>query len=132
MGSSLVLPAVSSGLVVLLLLAGCGEPGAADAAAGPARATTGARAPETAASPAGSTARLVTYRCRSGRDGTLAVDVPDLRDLAGRLNRIQPCEYDRGVARATVTVPCGSRSVLVHLAAADGRVSQPSDEELCP
>jgi hypothetical protein len=73
----------------------------------------------------------VAYRCSSGRDGTLTVDVPDLSDLAAQLNRIQPCEYDRGLSDATLVVPCRSIPLEVHLTVTDGRLLQPSDEALC-
>ena len=81
--------------------------------------------------PTGATARTVTYRCVSGRKGTLAVDVPDLSDLSTLLNRIQPCEYDHGLSDATLVVPCRSRPLNVHLTVAHGRLVQPSDEALC-
>ena len=77
------------------------------------------------------TARHVSYRCYSGREGTIAVDVPDLGDLADRLNGIQPCEYDQGVSRANLTVMCRSNALVVHLAAASGQVVQPSNDALC-
>jgi hypothetical protein len=44
----------------------------------------------------------VSYRCTSGREGTIVVDVPDLGQLADQIDRIQPCEYDHGVARFSV------------------------------
>jgi len=81
--------------------------------------------------PTETTARNISYRCNSGRAGTIAVDVPDLGSLAHRLNRIQPCEYDKGVSRATVTVMCRSNALVVHLVAASGQVVQPSNDALC-
>ena len=85
-------------LVLPVLVAGCGDPGA-DAPTGQqsqADPETTSAAP--AERPTGTTARTISYRCASGREGTLAVDVPDLDRLADRLDRIQPCEYDRGLA----------------------------------
>jgi hypothetical protein len=81
--------------------------------------------------PTRTAARNISYRCNSGRAGTIAVDVPDLGNLANRLNRIQPCEYDKGVSRATVTVMCRSDALDVHLVAASGQVVQPSNDALC-
>jgi hypothetical protein len=81
--------------------------------------------------PTETTARNIYYRCNSGRAGTIAVDLPDLGNLAHRLNRIQPCEYDKGVSRAAVTVMCHSNALVVHLVAASGQVVQPSNDALC-
>ena len=117
--------------VLPFLIGGCGD--ARDAApAGPqtqADVQTESAAP--AEPPTGTTARDVTYRCESGREGSIVVDVPDLTGLADRLDRIQPCEYDQGVASATLTVTCHSSPLVVHLTAAGGRVEQPSNEALC-
>jgi hypothetical protein len=55
--------------------------------------------------PEGAAAREVTYRCASGRSATIVVDVPDPEDLADILNRIQPCEYDRGFDRGRAGPP---------------------------
>ena len=82
-------------------------------------------------SPCMTTARSISYRCNSGRAGTIAVDVPDLGELAHRLNQVQPCEYDKGVSRATVTVMCRANALVVHLVAASGQVVQPSNAALC-
>ena len=81
--------------------------------------------------PTETTARNVTYRCNGGREGTVEVEVLDLGDLADQLNRIQPCEYDQGVSRATLTVMCRSNALVVHLAAARGQVVRPSNDALC-
>lgn len=89
-------------LVVPLLLTGCGgtDPAAPGGRQGEAAALSPSAVP--ASTPSGPGARLVSYRCTSGREGTIVVDVPDLDRLADQLDRIQPCEYDQGVARATV------------------------------
>ncbi len=81
--------------------------------------------------PTGTTARTVAYRCTSGREGTLTVDVPYLPDLAERINRIEPCEYDHGLSGATLVVPCRSGPLDVHLTVAHGRLVRRSDEGLC-
>jgi len=81
--------------------------------------------------PTETTTRNISYRCNSGRAGTIAVDIPDLGNLAHRLNRIRPCEYDKGVSHATVTVMCRSNALVVHLVAASGHVVQPSNDALC-
>ena len=80
--------------------------------------------------PDGASAREVTYRCTSGRSATIVVDVPDLDDLADTLNRIQPCEYDRGFDRGTVPPSCESGPRVVQLRGGGGRVVQPST--VCP
>ena len=123
------LPGAASGLVVVLIVTGCG--GSGGVVARPTRSTTGATPEEPATSPEGATARRVSYRCRSGRAGTIVVDVPDLAHLADRVNRIQPCEYDEGLAHAAVTVSCGTGPVVVALRAAGGLVAQPSTDGLC-
>ena len=89
-------------LVVPLLLTGCGatEPAAPGGRQGEAAAQTPSAVP--AVPPTNPGARVVAYRCASGREGTIVVDVPDLARLAEQINRIQPCEYDDGVASATV------------------------------
>ncbi len=81
--------------------------------------------------PTGTSARDVSYRCNSGREGTITVDVPDLRRLADRLNRIQLCEYDHRLSRVTLTVMCRSSPLVVHVTGAGGHVAQPSKEALC-
>jgi hypothetical protein len=82
--------------------------------------------------PDGASAREVTYRCASGRSATIVVDVPDLEDLADTLNRIQPCEYDRGFDRGTVPLSCESGPLVVQLRGSGGRVVQPARGTLCP
>jgi hypothetical protein len=59
------------------------------------------------------------------------VDVADLDRLADRLNRIQPCEYDQGLSRATLTVMCRSNPLVVRLTGSGGHVSQPPREAVC-
>ena len=113
-----------------LLVAACGssEPGASGASE---PAGSGAAAAESAAAPEGPTAREVAYRCASGRAATVVVAVPDPADLAVVLNRIDPCEYDGGFRSGTVSLPCPSGSLVVHLAGREGRVVQPSADSLC-
>ncbi len=119
-------------LVLTLLLTGCGDTGAAAAPiGGQTHNPTAAHSALPAIRPNGTTARDVSYRCNSGREGTIVVDVPALSHLADKLNRIQPCEYDRGVSRATVTVICRSDPLVVHLTGKDGLFAQPSSEALC-
>jgi len=118
-------------LVFPLMLTGCGDDGAAPPIGRPTQAAPGSQSKAAAMPPTETTARNISYRCNSGRAGTIAVDVPDLGSLAHRLNRIQPCEYDKGVSRATVTVMCRSNAVVVHLVAASGQVVQPSNDALC-
>jgi len=118
-------------LVFPLMLTGCGDDGAAPPIGRPTQAAPGSQSKAAAMPPTETTARTISYRCNSGRAGTIAVDVPDLGNLAHGLNRIQPCEYDKGVSRATVTVMCRSNAVVVHLVAASGQVVQPSNDALC-
>jgi hypothetical protein len=125
------LSTASSILVLPLLLTGCGETGAAAPIERQTQATTETQSPEPAIRPNGTTAHDVSYRCNSSREGTIVVDVPNLSDLADTLNRIQPCEYDRGVSLATVTVICRSDPLVVQLTGKDGNVAQPSREALC-
>jgi hypothetical protein len=117
-------------LVLPVLLTACGGAGAAVAERTPAAVQPTSAAP--AERPSGTTARDVTYRCTGGRTGTIVVDVLDLGLLADRLNRIQPCEYDQGLSRATVTVTCPSGPLVVRLTGAGGRLDPPSSEALCP
>jgi hypothetical protein len=120
-----------AGLVLPVLLAACGGAGAA--ATGPrTSATVQPRSAAPAQRPNGTTAREVSYRCNSGREGTITVDVPDLDLMADRLNGTQPCEYDQGLSRATVTVTCHSSPLVVRLTGAGGQIEQPSNESLCP
>ena len=119
-------------LSVALLIAGCegSEPSASgDAGSDP---DGGTRSAAPAMPPGGASAREVTYRCASGRSATIVVDVPDLEDLADTLNRIQPCEYDRGFDRGTVPLSCESGPLVVRLRGSGGRVVQPSPGTLCP
>jgi hypothetical protein len=111
-------------------LAGCGSAdgaGSAPEAGGP--AATSAAAP--ALGPDGPTARTIGYRCTSGRRATLIVDVPDLRDLADKLDRIQPCEDDQGFESGTVTITCDSGPRQVALRGSEGSVVQPPESSLC-
>ena len=80
--------------------------------------------------PVGPTSYPIDYRCRSGREATVTVDVPDLRDLARRLNGIQLCEYDRGFDRGIVTIACDTGPVTVALGGRVGAVVQPSGTRL--
>ena len=117
---------------VSLLLAACGGSGSGSPegpAADPGAGTTSA-AP--AGAPGGATAREVAYRCASGRRATVVVDVPDPADLAGLLNRMQPCEYDGGFESGSVQLSCGSGRYVVRLAGRGGLVVQPSPDRLCP
>ena len=119
-------------LVLPVLITGCGDAGgtAPIGRQTPAEVQTRFEAP--AVPPTEMSGRDVTYRCSSGREGTLVVDVPDLDRVADRLNRIQPCEYDNGLSGATLTLMCGSNPLMVHLAGEDGHVKQPSKEDFCP
>ena len=113
-----------------LVLAGCGSAegaGSTPAAGGPA-ATSAAPALE----PEGPTARTIDYRCASGRRATLTVDVPDLRDLADTLDRIQPCEDDQGFESGTLTITCDSGPRQVALRGSEGSLVQPPESSLCP
>ena len=116
-----------TGLVLPVLLAACGGAGADLQTPASVQPTSTAPAER----PGGTTTREVTYRCNSGREGAIAVDVPDLNLMADRLNRIRPCEYDQGLSRATVTVVCHSSPLVVHLTGAGGQIEQPSDASLC-
>ena len=118
----------SLALCLPLLLAGCGDSDDVGSGAEPTSSGTTEAAP--ALAPEGSTSRSVAYRCASGREATLAVDVPDLRGLATTLNRIQPCEYDDGFESGTVTLACPSGPVVVRLRGSDGRVVQPRESEV--
>jgi len=93
------LSTAASVLVVPLLLVGCGdtEPAAPTGRQSASPAQTGSAAP--AMPPTGTSARTVSYRCSSGREATIVVDVPDLGQLADTINSIQPCEYDGGLMR---------------------------------
>jgi hypothetical protein len=117
------------GACVLVAACGASEP-AASGASRP--AASGASAGASAAAPEGPTAREVAYRCASGRAATVVVAVPDPADLAGVLNRIDQCEYDGGFRSGTVSLPCASGPLVVHLAGREGRVVQPSPDSLCP
>jgi hypothetical protein len=123
--------AATSALVLAGLLAGCGDADASAPSGPPAAAASPSQADTPALPPTGTTARTVSYRCVSGRAGTLAVDVPDLGDLTDRLNRIRPCEYDHGLERVTLVVTCRSGPVVVHLMDEAGRLAQPADNALC-
>lgn len=118
-------------LVFPLMLTGCGDDGAAAPLGRPTQAAPKSQSDAAALPPTATTARSISYRCNSGRAGTIAVDVPDLGELAHRLNQVQPCEYDKGVSRATVTVMCRANALVVHLVAASGQVVQPSNAALC-
>lgn len=119
-------------LVLPLLLTGCGDAGAPPRSADGLRpAVTPTQSTASALRPTGTSARDVSYRCNSGREGTITVDVPDLGRLADRLNRMQPCDYDHGLSRATLTVMCRSSPLVVHLTGAGGHVAQPSKVALC-
>jgi hypothetical protein len=112
------------------VLAGCGSTdgaGSSSPETGGPTATSAAPAQE----PGGPTARTIDYQCASGRQATLTVDVPDLRDLADTLDRIQPCEDDQGFESGTVTVPCDSGPRPVALRASGGSVVQPPESSLC-
>jgi hypothetical protein len=123
--------AATSAFVVAGLLAGCGDVGASAPSSGPARPGTATSPADAAVRPTGATARAVAYRCTSGRDGNLTVDVPDLADLAETVNRLQACEHDHGVSHATLVVTCRSGPLVIRLTGTDGRLAQPSDEALC-
>ena len=118
-------------LALLLMATGCSDVGTAAPIGRQTHADIehGSAAP--AVPPAGTSARHISYRCGSGREGTLLVDVPDLGTLADRINRIQPCEYDKGLSRATLTVTCRSRPRVVPLTGTGGLVEQPTSEALC-
>lgn len=118
-------------LVLPVLITGCGEAGGAAPIGQQTQEDIQTKSAAPAERPTGTTARDVTYRCSSGREGTIVVDVPDLDRLADRLNRIQPCEYDQGLSRATLTVMCRSNPLVVHLTGAGGHVEQPPREALC-
>jgi hypothetical protein len=123
--------AAASALVLALLLTGCGDAGASSPGLRQTPAATGTAPAVAALRPTGTAARDVSYRCTSGRDGTIVVEVPDLGDLTDRLDRMQPCEYDEGMARATLVVTCPSGPRVVHLTGTGGHLTQPSDEALC-
>ena len=125
------LSTASSGLAVALLLTGCGDLGAPPSRVPAGHAATETRTEAAAIRPTGPTERSVSYRCLSGREDTIAVDVPDVGHLADILDRIQPCEYDQGLSRATLIVTCQSGLVAVHMTGAGGRLRQPSHEALC-
>ena len=118
-------------LVVPVLVTACGDGGAQQPGGRQGQRDVERESAAPAVQPSGATARAVSYRCRSGREGTLVVDVPDLGILAARLDRVQPCEYDQGLSRATLTVTCRSGPLVVRLAARDGHPVQPSDAALC-
>ena len=82
-------------------MAGCGDPGAGAPTGQQSRGNSGTTSAAPAEFPTGTTARTISYRCTSGREGTLVVDLPDLSRLADVLDRIQPCEYDHGIATAS-------------------------------
>lgn len=115
--------------VLVVLLAGCA--GRGDPISGQERPADAVAQPAPAEQPTGTTARDISYRCGSGREATITVDVPDLADLARRLNRIQVCEYDDGIAAASLTIPCRERTKPVRLEASDGQAVQPSATALC-
>ena len=120
----------SLALCLPLLLAGCGPSDQAGSTPEPATDAT-AKSAAPALAPEGSTARTISYRCMSGRQATIEVDVSDLQDLAETLNRIQPCEYDSGFDRGTVTVTCDSGPSVVQLRGDEGRAVQPPASSLC-
>jgi hypothetical protein len=117
--------------VVLTACAGAGP--AAPSASGESATSPGdpTRSASAAAAPDGATAREVTYRCASGRQATLVVDVPDPADLAAVLNRIEPCEYDGGFRSGTVPLSCASGPIVVRLTGREGRMVQPPPDSLC-
>lgn len=125
-------PLAITSLLVCLALTGCGDTGTEALAvpAGPDGSAAGSAA--VAVRPSGPTARNISHICRSGRDDTIVVNIFDLADLAKTLNAIQPCEYDQGVMRATVTLACSSQPLVVQLTAAEGNVRQPARRSLCP
>ena len=90
-------------IVLPVLMTGCGDAGAAAPIGRQTQADIETKPAAPVVRPTGPTARDVTYRCSSGREGTIAVDVPDLDRLADQLNEIQTCEYDQGLSRATLT-----------------------------
>ena len=59
------------------------------------------------------------------------MDVPDLADLADRLNGIQPCEYDDGMSRASLVVTCPAGPLVVRLTGEDGDLVQPPGGAPC-
>ena len=87
---------------LLLVLAGCGTSDGTGAVE-PSRLPASADAP--ALPPDGSSAVTVSYRCVSGREGTLTLDLSDGRDLAETLDRVQPCEYDDGIRSYSTPSP---------------------------
>ena len=117
-------------LCLPLLSAGCGQSDQEASGAQSAEVTAGSAAP--AVAPEGSTSYTVGYRCRSGREAAITVDVSQLRDLAATLNRIQPCEYDRGFDHGTVIIECPSGARVVPIRGNDGRAVPPSENELPP
>jgi hypothetical protein len=118
-------------LVLPVLTTGCGVAGAPASIGRQSPAHIEAKSSAPAVPPGGTAARDVSYRCHDGREGTMVVNIPDLDRLADQLNRIQPCEYDHGLSRASLTVMCRSRPLVVHVTAADGHVEQPSKTALC-
>jgi hypothetical protein len=95
------LSTASSVVLVPLLLTGCGDTGPAAPSRQQSEGAGQTQSAVPAMPPTGAGARLVSYRCTNGREGTIVVDVPDLSQLADRINRIQPCEYDGGLSRVT-------------------------------
>jgi hypothetical protein len=119
-------------LSVALLVAGCGGSELRASGNPGSDPDGGTRSAAPAMAPEGAAAREVTYRCASGRSATIVVDVPDPADLADILNRIQPCEYDRGFDRGTVPLSCESGPLVVQLRGSGGQFVQTSPGTLCP
>ena len=86
-----------------------------------------------ASRPGGASAQVVHYQCVSGREGTIAVNLPDPRSLPQAFNPINACEYDRGLASVRLTVRCaaGGPEKEVRLAAKHGQLPASAARTIC-
>ena len=59
------------------------------------------------------TARHVSYRCNRGREGTIAVDVPDLGDVAAPAASAGGCQPSQGPLPDQVSLELGQGAAFV-------------------
>ena len=73
------------------------------------------------------------YRCRSGRRGTIAVSLPNPRNLAQVFNPIGVCEFDRGLADVVLRVRCsdGAPETEIRITAVQGKLPPSTARTIC-
>src|SRR4051812_31229720 len=83
--------------------------------------------------PGGASADAVHYRCRSGRQGTITVNLPDPRSVAQVLNPIDVCEFDSGLADVVLRVRCsaGAPETELRITAVDGKLPSSTTRTIC-